>query len=348
MNHYLVERFKEKLDNCPISDYHGLINPGLTCYLNSILQVLFMTEDFREAVNRCRSEDSTTIDRQLRIIFAHLQKHLAKTNNLTKELGIINKYKQRDAAEYLEKILCLTSPEASKIFRGELTHSATCLKCNETNDSRGFFWLLPLTVEDLPHQTCSVVQNCSFNENNSYLFFRNAQKKMQAGSKNIQCLQENGLEGFFKGERVCRENKVYCNRCKEKQSARFRCKMTQSPEILTLLLKRFQFDYKLRCYVKLHLNVEVPQTLHTQHCKYDLYALVNHFGSLTGGHYTAHIKSFETHTWYHFNDDRVNSVMPPLFGTRNTFLRSPTAYLLMYRKGYRPTKKPDKGLKQPH
>uniref|UniRef100_G3Q686 USP domain-containing protein n=1 Tax=Gasterosteus aculeatus aculeatus TaxID=481459 RepID=G3Q686_GASAC len=315
MNHYLVERFKEKLDNCPISDYHGLINPGLTCYLNSILQVLFMTEDFREAVNRCRSEDSTTIDRQLRIIFAHLQKHLAKTNNLTKELGIINKYKQRDAAEYLEKILCLTSPEASKIFRGELTHSATCLKCNETNDSRGFFWLLPLTVEDLPHQTCSV---------------------------------ENGLEGFFKGERVCRENKVYCNRCKEKQSARFRCKMTQSPEILTLLLKRFQFDYKLRCYVKLHLNVEVPQTLHTQHCKYDLYALVNHFGSLTGGHYTAHIKSFETHTWYHFNDDRVNSVMPPLFGTRNTFLRSPTAYLLMYRKGYRPTKKPDKGLKQPH
>lgn len=31
-------------------DYHGLKSPGLTCYLNSILQVLFMTEDFREAV----------------------------------------------------------------------------------------------------------------------------------------------------------------------------------------------------------------------------------------------------------------------------------------------------------
>lgn len=31
-------------------DYHGLNSPGVTCYLNSVLQVLFMTEDFREAV----------------------------------------------------------------------------------------------------------------------------------------------------------------------------------------------------------------------------------------------------------------------------------------------------------
>ena len=33
-------------------DYWGLNGPGLTCYLNSVLQVLFMTEDFRAAVNQ--------------------------------------------------------------------------------------------------------------------------------------------------------------------------------------------------------------------------------------------------------------------------------------------------------
>ncbi|XP_068584378.1 ubiquitin carboxyl-terminal hydrolase 47-like [Cebidichthys violaceus] len=313
MNHDLVEMFREKLDNFTISDYHGLNSPGLTCYLNSVLQVLFMTEDFREAVERCCREDSPTIDPQLRRLFADLQKSTAKTEYVTKTLGITNVYEQRDAAEYFEKILGLTSPEAAKIFKGELGHRTTCLKCKERNNSRGFFWILPLAVEDVRRQTYSV---------------------------------ENGLKAFFKGEKVCGDNKVYCNRCNKKRDADFECEMTQSPEIMTLLLKRFSFDYKLRCYVKLHRNVDVPKSLDIESCKYDLYALVNHFGTLTGGHYTAQIKSFETHAWYHFNDDIVNRVTPPLFGAGNNSLRSRTAYLLMYRKVSRHTEKLHEGNQQ--
>lgn len=37
---------------CVFSDHYGLISPGLTCYLNSVLQVLFMTEDFRDKIKR--------------------------------------------------------------------------------------------------------------------------------------------------------------------------------------------------------------------------------------------------------------------------------------------------------
>lgn len=72
-----------------------------------------------------------------------------------------------------------------------------------------------------------------------------------------------------------------------------------------------------------------------QNCKYDLYALVNHFGNLIGGHYTAQIKSFENKEWYHFNDDIVAGVKQPLFGSGDKSLRSSTAYLLMYRKDNR-------------
>ncbi|XP_029310918.1 ubiquitin carboxyl-terminal hydrolase 47-like [Cottoperca gobio] len=309
MNHELVKRFREKLDSFTISDYHGFNSPGLTCYLNSVLQVLFMTEDFQEAVKRCCSKDSTNIDRQLATLFAKLQKSVAKTHNVIKKLGITNVYEQRDAAEYFERILCLTSPEAAKIFKGELNHITTCLKCKERNDSRGFFWLLPLAVEDLRRQTYSV---------------------------------DKGLKAFFKREKVCRDNKMYCNRCNEKQDAFFGCEITHYPEVLTLLLKRFSFDYELRCYVKLHCNVEVPKTLHMENCNYDLYALVHHFGNLTGGHYTAEIKSFETHRWYHFNDNIVNRVKPPL-GAAHKSLRSCTAYLLMYKKVRRHPEETDEG-----
>ncbi|XP_036968990.1 ubiquitin carboxyl-terminal hydrolase 47-like isoform X2 [Acanthopagrus latus] len=299
MNHDLVERFREKLDNFTISDYHGLKSPGLTCYLNSVLQVLFMTEDFREAVIKCRDDDSSTIDPHLGRLFSELQKCVAKTHNVTKQLGITNVFEQRDAAEYFEKILCRTSPEAAMIFKGELNHKATCHGCRERNDSRNKFWILPLAVEDSHRQTYSV---------------------------------ERGLTALFKGEKVCGDNKMYCNRCRRKQDADFGCEITHHPDVLTLLLKRFRFDYRRRRYVKLYCEVDIPQTLHVENSTYDLYALVNHFGDLTGGHYTAQIKSFETEAWYHFNDAVVERVRKPIFGAGDESLMSCTAYLLMYRR----------------
>lgn len=34
---------------------------------------------------------------------------------------------------------------------------------------------------------------------------------------------------------------------------------------------------------------------------YDLYSVVNHFGNLNGGHYTAFSKNIDG-KWYHYND----------------------------------------------
>ncbi|XP_020512990.2 ubiquitin carboxyl-terminal hydrolase 50 isoform X1 [Labrus bergylta] len=310
MNPNLVKEFRRKLRSSNIADYHGLKSPGLTCYLNSVLQVLFMTEDFREAVKQCCSDDSTTIDSHLADLFSDLEKQNAKTHNIIKKLGITNVYEQRDAAEYFEKILCLSSPETSKSFKGALDHRTKCLKCKHISDTSSAFWILPLTVEESCRQIYSV---------------------------------EKGLEDFFKGEKFCGDNQIYCTHCNKKQNAEFGCEIARHPQILTLLLKRFSFDYKRRCHVKLHCEMEIPKALHMKHCKYDLYALVDHFCDLTGGHYTAQIKSFETQGWYRFNDDIVRGVRNPLFRGRDECLRSGTAYLLMYRKVRKHPEKSDEG-----
>lgn len=62
--------------------------------------------------------------------------------------------------------------------------------------------------------------------------------------------------------------------------------------------------------------------LSLQQCTYDLYALVNHFGNLTGGHYTADIKSFENGEWYRFNDDIVERVRRLILPVSNSSLVS--------------------------
>lgn len=106
-------------------------------------------------------------------------------------------------------------------------------------------------------------------------------------------MQEQGLEAFFELQQVSGDDQIYCSRCDEKQNANIvsdesdllkflsqkmnascscscfyvvseKWEITQHPDVLTLLLKRFTFDYKLRRYVKLHCKADVPQTLHME------------------------------------------------------------------------------------
>uniref|UniRef100_A0A146ND89 Ubiquitin carboxyl-terminal hydrolase 12 n=1 Tax=Fundulus heteroclitus TaxID=8078 RepID=A0A146ND89_FUNHE len=298
MNRVTLKRFTQKLENLAVSDYQGLRSPGLTCYLNSVLQVLFMTEEFREAVTRNDCENQTTIDPHLGELFSGLEVEMAKTHNIAKRLGIRDVYEQRDAAEYFEKILCQTSPEASKIFRGELHHKTTCLKCYQTSQSSNFFWVLPLSMGDPKSRTFCVLQ---------------------------------GLKNFFRAQRVSEDNQIFCSRCNEKQDADTEYEMTHRPDVLTLLLKRFSFDYRRGRYVKLHCKADVAQALEVQSRRYDLYAVVHHYGDLMGGHYIAEIKSFETGSWYRFDDNTVRRVNKPCPEDATQDSSSETAYLLMYK-----------------
>ncbi|XP_035639604.1 ubiquitin carboxyl-terminal hydrolase 47-like isoform X2 [Oncorhynchus keta] len=283
----------------PGPEHHGLYNQGATCYLNSVLQVLFMTKEFREAVESNRPpQEEDTVDLQLKKLFTTLGEIETNTKGMSSILGIDDVYMQCDAAEYFEKILGMVNPEVSKIFKGQLRHITTCLGKHVMSDGFGPFWTLPLSIADPSdcYKTFSV---------------------------------KDGFKEFFKSSTVTGENQMYCDECEKKLDATIECKMEYHPEILTLLLKRFEFDYYSMSYVKINCCVDVPHTLQTEKCEYELYAIVDHFGSLGCGHYTAKIKSFEDHNWYEFNDSYVTKVQPaPLIDS------SWSAYLLVYRKSH--------------
>lgn len=57
---------------------------------------------------------------------------------------------------------------------------------------------------------------------------------------------------------------------------------------------------------------------------YDLYAVSNHFGSLSGGHYTAYAKNCLYKKWYYFDDSEVSRASASDAVTK-------AAYVLFYR-----------------
>jgi len=57
---------------------------------------------------------------------------------------------------------------------------------------------------------------------------------------------------------------------------------------------------------------------------YDLIAVSNHYGSLSGGHYTACALNQETGNWYDFNDSHVSQLSGPEAAV------SSAAYVLYY------------------
>lgn len=58
---------------------------------------------------------------------------------------------------------------------------------------------------------------------------------------------------------------------------------------------------------------------------YELYGVVNHYGSLGGGHYTALCRNFLNNRWYEFNDSHVEEISPK-------DIVSPDSYVLFYRR----------------
>ncbi|XP_059211237.1 ubiquitin carboxyl-terminal hydrolase 47-like isoform X2 [Centropristis striata] len=262
------------------NSHHGLYNQGATCYLNSILQVLYMTPEFNS-----RLKKKSPADRELRKIFEGLKEKTYRIENITGLLEMTEDvYQQRDAAECLEMILRKVSPKASEVFEGRLRCTTKCSQGHIIIEETNPFRTLSLSLNDTQDKTYDV--ESSFQD----------------------------LKG----------NNVYCKECQKKTDATKECEMVEDPQILALLLKRFDIDYNTMSYVKSDCKVNVPHTLKTKNKRYSLYGMVNHMGSLSGGHYTATILSDEDQTWYEFDDDRVREVKKPPHSSQ-------TAYLLVYR-----------------
>ncbi|XP_069759702.1 ubiquitin carboxyl-terminal hydrolase 47 isoform X4 [Narcine bancroftii] len=321
--------------------YVGLVNQAMTCYLNSLLQTLFMTPEFRNALYRwefeeCEEDPVTSIPYQLQRLFILLQtskKRAVETTDVTRSFGWDSSeaWQQHDVQE-----LCRVMFDAleqkwkqteqadliNQLYQGKLKDYVKCLECGYES------WRID-TYLDIPLVIRPYGSSLAFNS------------------------VEEALQAFVQPETLDGPNQYFCERCKKKCDARKGLKFLHFPYLLTLQLKRFDFDYTTMHRIKLNDRMTFPAELDMSPFIdleeeggwiYELFSVMVHSGSAAGGHYYACIKSFSDGQWYSFNDQHVSRItqddIRKTYGgspvTRgyysSAFASSTNAYMLIYRQ----------------
>ncbi|XP_053576238.1 ubiquitin carboxyl-terminal hydrolase 47 isoform X2 [Bombina bombina] len=229
--------------------YVGLVNQAMTCYLNSLLQTLYMTPEFRNALYKWEFEEVdedpvTSIPYQLQRLFVLLQtskKRAIETTDVTRSFGWDSSeaWQQHDVQE-----LCRVMFDAleqkwkqteqadliNQLYQGKLKDYVRCLECGYESWRIDTFLDIPLVI-------------------------------MPYGSNTAFGSVEEALHAFIQPEILDGPNQYYCERCKKKCDARKGLRFLHFPYLLTLQLKRFDFDYTSMHRIKLNDRMTFPEQL---------------------------------------------------------------------------------------
>lgn len=150
--------------------------------------------------------------------------------------------------------------------------------------------------------------------------------------KVIQC---NDLYECFntchKSDILMGDNAWYNEKTKKKEDIKKELSFWNFPKILVITLKRFSPDglMKMNHLVKFPIdNLNLSNYVRGYNPKsyiYDLYGVCNHIGGISGGHYTANIRTLKNE-WIHYNDSEIEKIENP------QDVITSMAYCLFYRK----------------
>ena len=137
---------------------------------------------------------------------------------------------------------------------------------------------------------------------------------------------------FSKEEKLDSDNSFECPKCKKNVEATKKIEIYNVPKILIIQLKRFDCGNKIKTQINFpltDLNMNNYMTNNNENNIYDLFAVANHYGTLTYGHYTAYCKNYDDGFWYEYNDRVVTKIDKE---NEESVIVSPEAYLLFYRQ----------------
>ncbi|VDN96465.1 unnamed protein product [Rodentolepis nana] len=315
-------------DSKRFTGFVGLRNQGATCYMNSLLQALFFTNELRRAVYHMPTESeepATSIPLALQRLFFELQfnERPVNTKRLTRSFGwqSVESLFQHDVQELcrllldnMETKMKGTSVEGTipNLFRGKMLSYIRCKHVPYESEMEETFYDIQLKVKG---------------NQDVYQAFKEYTTVETLEGDNKYAAGEHGLQEAEKG-----------------------VIFTHLPPVLYLQLMRFQYDYFANANIKLNDRFEFPYKLKldgfmkepdpTNPATYVLHAVLVHSGDNHSGHYVVYINPCGNDQWYKFDDDVVSrctqeEAIDHNFGTiidrqGNVFRSYSNAYMLVY------------------
>ncbi|KAJ6662771.1 hypothetical protein lerEdw1_010975 [Lerista edwardsae] len=222
----------------------------------------------------------------------------------------------------------------TRLFEGHLSYDIMCLECQTTTYKTEVFTVLSLPI---PYETeCSLEEMEELMGPIPVLNSHAGQERPSFGGSPHQPEQgmfgrQECLECFFQQDMLTWNNQINCSFCGTKQDAAVKASIAKAPKMVIFHLKRFdcQGSYKKKLKTDIYYplnNLDLSHYIYPlfrKNPKYNLFAVVNHFGDLDGGHYTAFCKHTVTQKWYNFDDSQITELPESLVQTS-------AAYLLFY------------------
>ena len=142
------------------------------------------------------------------------------------------------------------------------------------------------------------------------------------------------LKMFESIEEIPVREGINCEKCKVPTHHQRKISVSKAPPILIIHLKRFKIINNTRRKIDQFINfplydLDMSPFLSSQVGQgsqiYDLYGIINHYGSINGGHYISFIKNERTNQWWEYDDSTVKQL-------GESQVRSKFAYILFYKR----------------
>ena len=272
---------------------NGLINLGVTCYMNSFIQTIFHISKFREFINKLPNKnDSNNFIFALQHLFYLLEKLEnipVKPDMLIKSFGWNNNqiFTQQDVTEF--SFIFLDAIE-KKLKESNIKEDIT--KILFEGKQEGYIKCINIDFESKKEEIFTDIQLIIKSKQNIYESIDFFLEKHNLFGENAYQTEKNGKQDAVKGIRF-----------------------TKLPSVLNFQLNRFDYDYNFNMNIKIKDRFEFYEEIYLGNLvkenqneqNYKLFAVYAHFGSQSGaGHYKVFIN--KNNRWLEFDDEFVQEV----------------------------------------